>query len=527
MAVHAGAGSRRLDTEARSLQHSQGRYIRPIAVVRVERTGKDQRDGERVHAEDVREYLVQDLGIANSAVAVKSSETDELGRASLLDEFSPVRWIITKAALMEGWDCPFAYLLVMLDNTQAQNAITQLVGRVMRQPEARRTGREALDQCYVYCWNTNVGAAVTHVKNGLEQEGLTGLGDSVWDARNSDLQSVTVQRRMQFRNEDIFLPLVLHKQGTDWIELDYQRHILPCIEWDSIQGPDSISLLLDAAQSRTATVDVGGTQPVYHDPQDLIVDKTVSITWFARRLSDLTPNSWQAARIVQLFVDALRDSGQTDDKIYDGRSNHAHILRDYVKQAVEVRAEKVFHNKLREGEIRFDLEAGQPNYRITNSYELPTLPSGGLLARDDGQVMQLNLFEPIYTQHFDSELERKFACYLDEQKALKWWHRVAVGQRGGYYLRGWRQERIWPDFVGMAGETDGKPHVLVFETKGEHLSGNPDTEYKKRVFETLQKAFSYGTMTVRNGPAQGTFRLVFNETEFPEVLADLQNKYAA
>ena len=138
-----------LDAEAQSLQHSQGRYIRPIAVVRVERTGRDQRDGERVHAEDVREYLIQNLSVADNAVAVKSSEKDELGRASLLDELSPVRWIITKAALMEGWDCPFAYLLVMLDNIQAQNAITQLVGRVMRQPHAKRTGREALDQCYV------------------------------------------------------------------------------------------------------------------------------------------------------------------------------------------------------------------------------------------------------------------------------------------------------------------------------------------------------------------------------------------
>ena len=516
----------RLDAEALSLQHSQGRYIRPIAVVRVERTGKDQRDGERVHAEDVREYLIQNLGVADGAVAVKSSEKDELGRASLLDEFSPIRWIITKAALMEGWDCPFAYLLVMLDNTQAQNAITQLVGRVMRQPEARRTGREALDQCYVYCWNTHVGAAVAHVKNGLEQEGLTGLGDSVWDARNSDLRSVTVQRRLQFRNDDIFLPLVLHKHGNDWIELDYQRHVLPCIKWDSIQGPDSNSTLPIAAQQRSAIVDVGDTQPLFYKAQDLVVDKTVNVTWFARRLSDITPNSWQAARIVQLFIATLHENGQTDDEIYDGRSNHAHILRDYVKQTVEIRAEEVFHSKLRKGEIRFDLKAGQPNYRMTKSYELPTLPNGGLLARDNGQTMQLSLFEPIYTQQFDSDLERKFACYLDEHKALKWWHRVAVGQRGGYYLRGWKQERIWPDFVGMAGETEGKTRVLIFETKGEHLSGNPDTVYKRRVLETLESAFNYGTMTVRDGPAKGTFRIVASPTEFAEALGDLQSAYA-
>ena len=154
----------RLSAEAESLQHSEGRYIRPIAVVRVERTGRDQRDGDHVHAEDVREYLTQNLGVPAEAVAVKSSERDDLGREDLLSEYSQVRWIITKAALMEGWDCPFAYLLVMLDNTSAQRALTQLVGRVMRQPHARRTGREALDQCYVYCWNTNVATAVQQVK---------------------------------------------------------------------------------------------------------------------------------------------------------------------------------------------------------------------------------------------------------------------------------------------------------------------------------------------------------------------------
>ena len=49
--------------EASSLRNEEGRYIRPIAVVRVERTGRDQRDGERIHAEDVRDHLTQVLGV--------------------------------------------------------------------------------------------------------------------------------------------------------------------------------------------------------------------------------------------------------------------------------------------------------------------------------------------------------------------------------------------------------------------------------------------------------------------------------
>ena len=367
---------------------------------------------------------------------------------------------------------------------------------------------------------------MTHVKNGLEREGLTGLGDSVWAAGDSDLRPVTVQRRQQYQDQEIFLPMVLHKCGDGWIELDYQRHILPNIDWGSIQGPDSKSILWDAAERRSATVDVGDAQPIFQKPQELHIVKRVSIPWFARRLSEIAPNSWQAARIVQLFIDALRDDGQTDEQIYDGRSNHVYVLREYVKLAVEKHAEQIFRRKLAQGEIRFDLKAGQPNYRMKKSYEIPSLPSDGLMAGRDGQAMQLSLFEPIYTQQFDSDLERNFARYLDEQKALKWWHRVAVGQ-GGYYLRGWRQERIWPDFVGMAGETDGKPHVLIFETKGEHMSGNPDTDYKSRVLETLEDAFNYGTMTLRDGPAKGTFRLVFKAEEFPEALANLENPYAA
>ena len=463
-------------------------------------------------------------GVAADAVAVKSSELDELsGGVGLLSEYSQVRWIITKAALMEGWDCPFAYLLVMLDNTRAQRAITQLVGRVMRQPYARRTGRKALDQCYVYCWNTDVATAVTHVKSGLEQEGLTGLGDEVL-GMSSELYSVAVSRREQFRGKDIFLPMVLHEDGDTWIELDYQRHILPGVDWAGIEAPDPQSALPDPVRQQSATVDVGNVLPVFHADRELYIDKTVRTSWFARRLSDVVPNAWLAARLVKDLIERLRGAGETDEEIYDRRPYLAFALREYVVDRIEKESERVFRDKLRRGEIRFDLEAGHANFRMVETYEIlagaddPTLQSYG-------QPLQLSLFEPVFAKQFDSELERNFARYLDEQKALQWWHRVAVRQRGDYYLRGWKQERIWPDFVAMAGKTEGKPHVLVFETKGEHLRGNPDTEYKRRVLDTLENAFNCGTMTVREGPAKGTFRLVFTEAEFPAALANV-NAYS-
>ena len=508
----------RLDAEARALQAEDGRYIRPIAVVRVERTGKAQRDGERVHAEDVREYLVRNLGVSERAVAVKSAERDELAGHDLLSELCPVRWVVTRAALTEGWDCPFAYVLTMLDNTTARRALTQLVGRVMRQPHARRTGREALDRCYVVCWNTGVGEAVKLVKDGLEAEGLTGLGGEVVEG-GGGLRRVTVARRERFRGDDIFLPLVLHRHERGWRELDYWRHIVPEIDWAGLAAPDPRDSQVQKALMQSAVVDIGDALPVFGEDRGIEIDRTVRLSWFARRLSEIVPNAWQAARIAGELLESLRAAGESDDAIHGRRSFLAHELRKHVGAAMEKQAERVFAGKLEKKEIRFDLSAGRANFRFAESYEIAVPEDSGLLAREDGKPSQLSLFEPVYTHQFDSALERNFALYLDEQKALRWWHRIAARQGGDYYLRGWQPERIWPDFVALRGGGPDSQRLLVFETKGAHLD-NPDTGYKERVLAALQGAFNCGTMTVRDGPAKGAFRLLFDKAEFPAALTE-------
>ena len=510
-----------LDAEARALEADEGRYIRPIAVVRVERTGKDQRVPDYVHAEDAREHLITNLGVPPEAIRVKSSANDELGREDLLSPYSPVRWIITKAALMEGWDCPFAYVLVMLDNTQASVAITQLMGRVMRMPHARRVGREALDQCYVFCRNVDVGVVVRQVREGLEREGLTGLGDDVrqWTRGAQGAGELQViGRREKFRGEEIFLPRVLHQEDGEWEDLSYERHILPEVAWASIHAPDPQSIQPSAARLHKAVMDLGGPRPEDYTSRDLDLDKTLSVTWFARRLADVVPNPWQAARLTKEMLGRLRAANVDDDTIYDARSHYASRLREHVLRETDRQASAAFGRKLRDGAIKFDLQVDAPRYRLYESYELRVPDSYHDLRRRPGQPLQLSLYTPLYEEQFN-DLERRFARYLDERAALRWWHRVAARQRGGYYLRGWRQQRIYPDFIAMSGNGKGG-HVFVFETKGDQLD-NCDTKYKGGVFEALQGAFNdWGKMQVHNGPMKGTFRLVF-DGKFEEALADL------
>ena len=518
----------RLERSARELEENEGRYIRPIAVVRVERTGRDQRDGERIHAEDAREALLQ-LGVPADQIAVQSSEQHDLRGVDLLSPLTPIRWIITKAALMEGWDCPFASLLVLLDNTRAQTAVTQLIGRVMRQPHARRTGRAELDSCYVYCFNTEVGAAVGSVKQGLEREGLTGLGGSVFDA-GGELPTIPVQRRPAFRGVDIFLPLVTHRGGAGWRELSYTRDLLREVDWNAIGPPHIQSAAGGGATLSRAAVTLGerGLTPTYEPPRPIAVDTSVAIAWYARRLADVAPNAWQAARIVEAMIARLRAAGRDDAQIHAQRSHLAAVLREHVVDQIYAQTETIFKRKLKEQQIRFDLTVDLKHRLREESYEVPyDKDNDGPLAGSTGEALQLSLFTPQLQSQYDSKLEQRFARYLDEQRAIEWWHRVAVRQRGEYALRGWRPQRIWPDFVAIAAPSDGGRRLLVFETKGEHLRGSEDTTYKQRVFETLQHAFNrrppavgesptngYGEVHVTDGPVAGSFQLIFNEPNF-------------
>ena len=515
-----------LQAAADVLEGSSGRYIRPIAVVRVERTGKDQMGGDRVHAEDARDYLVNHLGEAPEAVRVKSSEKDEIAGHDLLSPYSPVRWIITKAALMEGWDCPFAYVLVMLDNTSSKRAITQLMGRVMRQPSARWTGVCDLDRCYVHCWKTNVDDAVMQVKNGLEHEGLTGLNHDVLGSDAVDVEITPIRRRKRFRRRDIFLPKVLHRHGDGWRDLSYHRHILPNIDWAAIAAP-SVAAFSDASAGlieETVSVDLGGSGVSETTRQLIDSDPEITLSWVTRQLTDLVPNAWQAARIAGDLIESLRDSGLGHADIYAQRRPQMTRLREAVADQIEEQAEQVFTAKLKTGDIRFDLEASEPNYRMQEEFNLPVAASDHSLERA-GKPVQNSLFEPVFERQFDSKLEEDFAFYVDQHAAIQWWHRVAVRQQHEYYLRGWNQDRIWPDFVAMSSNGDGNPRLLVVETKGEHLAGNADTEYKTKVFATLEKSlnrdagYECGEVSLDNGRTRGRFRIVFREESFAQVTA--------
>ena len=252
-----------LQKEADAFQSASGLYIRPILLVRVERTGREQRESGFVHSEDVREYLLERLGVREEEVRLKTAESDELGSDDLLVETCPVRYIITKDALREGWDCPFAYVLAILSRTTANTALTQMVGRILRQPYAQVTGRQPLDECYVFTYDQDVTAAVESVRRGLEEEGMADLASSVKatdsnGASNTFTRHETIQWREAFRRlPTIFLPRVLHQDSNaegGYRPLDYDRDILGKLDWESFCFTHADTWTVDANNKLRLTI---------------------------------------------------------------------------------------------------------------------------------------------------------------------------------------------------------------------------------------------------------------------------------
>lgn len=160
---------RSLERHAEQVRKKDGRYIRPIVLLQVEpRTGK-----EDANFQLVRQTLL-DSGIPEKQVKLKLADPyNELKGVDLMSPDCPVRYIITVNALKEGWDCPFAYVLAALSNRTSPIDVEQVLGRILRQPDARRTSDPLLNESYVLTAKQDFYAAADAVIRSLQRSGFS------------------------------------------------------------------------------------------------------------------------------------------------------------------------------------------------------------------------------------------------------------------------------------------------------------------------------------------------------------------
>ncbi|MCQ3980524.1 MAG: restriction endonuclease subunit R [Anaerolineae bacterium] len=509
-----------LEQIAQTYQANHGLYIRPIALFQVERTGAKQRLPGLIHVEDVREYLITRLNVLPEEIAVKSSERDEIENIDLLSSDCPIRYIITKQALQEGWDCPFAYIVTILTNPESNTAMTQLIGRVLRQPYARKTGLPELDESHVYCFKAKTGQLLDTIRAGLIGEGLGDVaGRVIADVEAAPSQAVVdVSIRPQFQHYagKVYLPCFVVSDGKGgWREVGYEVDILSRVDWEQVDLSPVDSWELNPAETGDSHVSLGLDHLTTIEPlrASLADEMQLDPVFMTRQLLDLVPNPWVAYEYVEETLRRLR-----------AKFPEARIKRDLgfvieeLKKRIAAEQERltrqVFDSLLQSGELRFYLISGCAGSAIPE--RIKAKAGARKLTTATGDLPARTLFDYFLEEDFN-ETEKAVALYLDQQAdILEWWFRNNVGPNS-YSIQGWRRHRPHPDFFALRQEP---PTIYVLETKGIHLGHNPDTDYKKQLFELCNK---YSQPTPWNDITQEfsghrvNFQIVFDD-EWQRVL---------
>jgi type III restriction enzyme len=478
-----------LEKVANKYEQNTGVRIRPINLVQVERTGTDQRHKGLIHAEDVKDYLVKTCGVAEAEVAIKSSQRDDIEGIDLLASDCQIRYIITKQALQEGWDCAFAYILTVLANPSSKVNLTQLVGRVIRQPSARKTRILELDESYVICFRRKAAELVNEVRRGLDEEGLEDLKSHI-KVDTEGQRTTALLRKAKYRKafkgytNRIYLPVFATRDYRGrWRELRYDVDILSLVDWHAADISSVQRIIPTEEQQKGSELRLG------FDKSNLLVSKGVSTSvasedidevFITRQIMEIVDNPWIAYEIGHEAIEKI--TKKSNRKLVS--SNIVYIVEELRKILIDERdrlAHDIFKRLISEKLIVLLLLPEKGSFVLPTSL---TVRSTRQLVKNDNTPLEKSLFDYVAEEEFN-ELEKAVALCLEDQAKLLWWYRnVSIT---GYYIQGWKRNRIYPDFIfakGGSRKVSSPEEIHILETKGLFLK-NEDTEYKKQVFEFI------------------------------------------
>lgn len=161
---------KKLEEVAEKEEKQSGEYIRPITLLQAQH---DSQTEETISVELIKRYLLDSLKINEEEIAVATGEEKGIEGIDLLKRDQKIRYIITKQALKEGWDCPFAYVFCSVAVVRSSKDAEQLLGRVLRMPKVTRKNNDELNSAYAFVYSDNFLVTFSNLQEYLRDSGFT------------------------------------------------------------------------------------------------------------------------------------------------------------------------------------------------------------------------------------------------------------------------------------------------------------------------------------------------------------------
>ncbi len=466
-AIRDGVNQRKkLEQLANDEKRQTKEYIRPIVLVQAE---QEKEDKEKIYVSRIKEFLLNELNIPQEEIAIKTAVNDEIKGIDLLSAKCPIKYIITVNALKEGWDCPFAYVLVSVANIGSRIAVEQTMGRILRLPNAVEKKNLDLNYSFVYTSSESFSRASSAVIQGLEQNGYSRA-----DLRENK-GKVTAEKfefERLIKDESIHVPLISISAKKE--ALAFARDLIgESFKVYDHYKPFEINFHDD--QNQRAKIDIDKENNLYRviqgklvlilDPSDFSFEEVSN--WLKRNVR----NNLVSSKEMSIYIDlALKDLAKKHD-IKDLSLN-----RFRLKEGIQDEVQSVINNYAKQ---KFDQLISQSYINTTNVFYNPEQTI--LLTRLSPERFQHHLFER--TGYMNGE-ETDFAMRIETLDNIEWWYRNR--EKADFYLQGWKPNKFYPDFII---KTKSNKYILA-EYKGEDRLTNDDTTYKYelgQLWEQLSK----------------------------------------
>lgn len=446
-----------LEKNAKKLK---GEYIRPIALLQAQPQSKVNKT---VTVEEIKAFLLE-RKIPEEEIAIKTSDKNELEGVDLFSKNCKIRYIITVNALAEGWDCSFAYVLVSVANLGSKIAVEQIIGRIIRMPNAKRKADEVFNRSYVFASARNFNEAANQIISGLEDNGYSRADivssekkDAEYELEAKKAVSGSLKVPLMALDDDklTFEDLIggdfeLAKQDPKFeFQVHYDndgRAILDIQEGDSWTRGAQMSLKLKYSDKNLTKEEL--VQWLDKKLRFTILEKSDKVKFLDKAIDH------------QLKAHSLAELSVNRFVLADRLSQHiGAVLEAYAKKQfdAQMKAKKISVKPFDAFPDTITLKRAVPQEFNRNYYE---------------KIDKLNKEEHEFVQRLD----------LDTLPNIKYWVRSRE-KIDPFFIQGWRKGKFYPDFIAVTK----KGAIIALEWKGGDRVSNEDTSYKVEIGELWAK----------------------------------------
>lgn len=503
-----------------SKQQEESNMVSPLMVLQVPNTPNPNDIGRAL---DTIYQKWPDLPNGSIAHVLGEHNTQQYGPHQVpyieperVQESTWVRVLIAKDAISTGWDCPRAEVMISFRSASDKTHITQLLGRMVRSPLARRIpGNDRLNSvdCLLPKFSVKtVSEVVDALMNGddsappptgrvlvnpVEMKPNSQVSRIVWDKFESLPSQTRPQRGAKPAKR---LTALAHELSSD--------DILP----DAVKKAHAtMHKALDIFQKKNQSkIDDKRSELLVVDGKTVIADlkgkaKSLNEFWEDADMAVIDDIYRRAARIFspdisRTYVDAIayRTANPEDANEFEQALEEARVLVAALGLLTEVKDyfDAYAENLSREWLFKYKAEIKRLTHDRQESYrqikEMSTEPQDMELVRPEARFemtkVRLNNVEtllPIYSKHLLCDTRGDFPVELNswEEKVVEtemkrdgflFWYRnpQQPGQSslGIAYKYGEQYGIVRPDFIFFAKKADGKIVADIVDPHSHHLA---------------------------------------------------------